>query len=127
MKQQSVVAEKQEGGVVQYTKFDILDAQLQPILPGFSRKKVPGFAQVNAQELHEKLAERVDASIRVSRRNHGVDDLERWCEEVIAEGNSATIAGFIIAERGDCVQFCCLVDGRSRSFQLRRNLTAVCD
>ncbi len=123
---QSVVAEKQEGRVTQYTKFDILDAQLQPVLPGFTRKKVPYFAQLNAQELHDKLAEKVDANIMVSRRNQGFGDLERLCDMVISESNPV-ITGFVIAERDNCVQFCCLVDGRSKSFPLRRNLTAVCD
>lgn len=126
MKQQPVVAEKQEGGVVRYTKFDILDAQLQPILPGFIRKRVPVFAQVDAREMHEKLTREVDRSIMVSRRNQGFHDLDRLCEEVLAEGNSV-VTGFVIAERGDCVQFCCIVNGRSKSFPLRRNLTAVCD
>lgn len=120
------VAATQEGCVIQYTKFDILDAQLQPILPGFSRKRKPVFAQVNAQEMHEKLTRNVDRSIMVSRRNQGFHDLERLCEQVIAEGNSV-ITGFVIAERGDCVQFCCLVDGLSRSFPLRRDLTTACD
>lgn len=126
MKQSVAKKSQQEGRVVQYTKFDILDAQLQPILPGFTRKKVPDLAQVNAQELHDKLAQKVDANIRISRRNQGFDDLERLCEQVTAESNSV-VTGFVIAERGDCVQFCCLVDGHSRSFPLRRNLTAVCD
>ena len=112
MNQSVAKKSQQEGGVAQ-RRMNMLDAQLQPVLPRFIRRKVPNSAQINAQELHDKLAKRVDASIRVSRMNYGFDDLERLCEEVIAEGNFATITGFIIAERGegDCVQFCCLVDG----------------
>ncbi len=127
MNQSVAKKSQQEGGVAQRC-MNMLDAQLQPVLPGFVRKKVPNSAQINAQELHDKLAKIVDANIRVSRRNHGFDDLERLCEEVIAEGNSATITGFIVAEQGkDCVQFCCLVKGLPRSFPLQRNLAAVCD
>lgn len=127
MNQSVAKKSQQEGGVVQRS-MNMLNAQQLPILPGFIRKKVPNSAQINAQELHDKLAKRVDPNIRISRRNHGFDDLERLCEDVIMEGNSATITGFIIAKRGDdCVQFCCLVKGLPKSFPLQRNLAAVCD
>ncbi len=129
MNQNSVAKKSQQEGGVAQRCMNMLAAQLQPVLPGFTRKKVPNPAQINAQELHELLAKKVNADIRVSRRTYGFGNLERLCEEVIAEGISATITGFIIAERGDdCVQFCCLVnDGIPMSFPLQRNLAAVCD
>ncbi len=124
MKPVKKVAKQEEA--VQYGKYDILDAQLQPVLPGFSRKKVPVFAQINAQELHEKLTRKVEPSIRVSRVAQGFNHLEQLCENVMAEGNTA-VTGFVIAERGECVQFCCLVNGSPKSFPLRRELTTPCD
>lgn len=90
------------------------------------KKCVAVFAQVNAQEMHQKLTRKVDRSIMISRRNQGFHDLERLCEQVMAEGNSV-ITGFVIADRGACVQFCCLVSGLPRSFPLLWTLTAVCD
>lgn len=121
------VAGKPKQEVPQYTRFDILGVQQQPVLPGFE-KCVAVFAQVDAQKLQNKLAEKIDADIKISRRSQGFNNLERLCEEVIDEGKSSTITGFIIARRGDdCVQFCCLVDGHPSSFPLRSNLTAVCD
>ena len=121
------IAEKpQQKGVVQYTKFNVLGAQQQPVLPRFVRCTAV-LAQVNAQRMYEKLTQEVNHDIMVSRRSQGFGDLESLCKQVVAEGSSY-ITGFILAKRGeDCVQFCCLVGGHPQSFPLSRGLVTPCD
>lgn len=124
---ENAIAEKpQQKGVIQYTKLDILGAQQQPVLPRFVRRTAV-LAQVNAQRLYERLGQKVDTDIMISRRSQGFGELEKLCEQVMAEG-SFCITGFILAERGeDCVQFCCLVKGHPWSFPLKKDLVTPCD